>query len=83
MRMKNIKFPNLAAEMSREGIYADDIAEVLDITPKTARDKLNRKYTWSDKEMKRVRNRLFPGMTLDYLFHSEEDEREDAVVKLA
>ncbi|UWG96831.1 hypothetical protein LPY66_18430 [Dehalobacter sp. DCM] len=73
VRMKNIRYPNLAAEMARTGLSPADIASVINSTPKTTRDKLNDKYPWIISEMKKIRDDCFPGLTLDYLFYCEED----------
>lgn len=73
MRMKDPKFPNLAAEMSRIGVFPSDIATEVNLSPQTVRGKINDQYPWIDDEMKKIRDKWFPGMTLDYLFYCEND----------
>lgn len=81
MRMRNSKFPNLSAEMSRVHILAADLAECikkagLRSTAPTVRGKLNDKYPWTDDEMKAIQRKFFPGMSLDYLFYCENDNED-------
>lgn len=78
MRMRNSKFPNLSAEMSRINILPADLAECikeasLKSTPPTVREKIRDKYPWTDDEMKAIQRKFFQGMSLDYLFYCEND----------
>jgi hypothetical protein len=65
-------FPNLRAEMSRYGVSKDDIATCLDVNEKTARDKLAGKYYFNIMEMKKIKTKFFPTMTLDYIFSEDK-----------
>lgn len=78
MRMRNSKFPNLSAEMSRINIFPADLSECIKeagfrSTAPTVREKINDKYPWIDDEMKAIQRKYFPGMSLDYLFYCEND----------
>lgn len=64
-------YPNLRAEMARYSIKTKDIAEILEVTPKTIRDKLNGKHDFTNSEMRKVRDKFFSVMTIDTLFLSE------------
>lgn len=59
---------SLNAEMARCGIKTKDIAELLEITDKTARAKITGNSFFSDKEMKKIRDKFFPRLSIDYLF---------------
>lgn len=61
-------FPNLNAEMAREGFSANDIAKTLDVTEKSARNKLSGRSPFTLPEAKTVIKVMFPGLTIDYLF---------------
>lgn len=61
-------FKNLAAEMAREGISDIRLAEVAMVTPRTV-------YNWrtgkSDPSLTQcwaIKRKLFPDLSLDYLF---------------
>mgnify|MGYP001499107902 CR=1 FL=1 len=68
--MKNT-YPNLEAEMARQGLRRKDLAEVLDVRTATIYDKLNGKFPFTLNEAMRIRDSLFPNLTIDYLFSSE------------
>lgn len=68
-------FPNLRAEMARNGINATDIARVIRKTDKSVRNKLNGMGEFSLDEVVNIRNTLFPGIALDFLFKREEKEK--------
>lgn len=76
MRMKDPKFPNLYAEMARIGLMPSEIGKEIGLNPNTVRCKLNDQYPWTDDEMKGIRDKWFPGFTLDYLFYCEGDAYE-------
>ncbi len=62
---------NLRAEMARECKDAKDIAAILHVTTRTARDKINGKYPFTIPEGFKVRNKIAPHMSLDELFRDE------------
>lgn len=71
-------YPNLAAEMARSGCTKEDIAEVLGIHVSGVYLMLEGKRTLSIRRAMKVRDALFPGLKVDYLFDPEEaEEREE------
>ncbi|HBV87002.1 MAG TPA: DNA-binding protein [Desulfosporosinus sp.] len=64
-------FPNLNAEMARIGIKKRHIVELLGCTPKTLRSKFSGNSDFTIKEMKKIRDKFFPKLTLDFLFMDE------------
>jgi hypothetical protein len=61
-------YPNLRAEMARYNIKTIDIVKVLNISPKSVRNKMSGKTPFTIPEAITLRNKLFPGMSLDFLF---------------
>lgn len=62
-------FPNLRAEMARYGIKQKDIAEKLyNGAESRVSERLNGKYQMDIDECIALRDKFFPGMTIDYLF---------------
>ena len=59
---------NLKAEMARHGVTVDDIYPVIEKTKRTAAYKIDGKYDFTMPEAITIRNKFFPGMTLEYLF---------------
>lgn len=60
---------NLKAEMQRNGLTVRDIMRTIGCSEKTARNKINCETDFTYPEAEEVRNRLFPGMRMEYLFH--------------
>lgn len=68
-------YPNLKKEMSTRGLKAQDIANVLCYSVGNVRRMLGGERSalrLFDAQI--IRNRLFPGMCLDYLFWWEDKE---------
>lgn len=63
---------NLKAEMARNGISTEMIRAVINKTDKTTRDKINGKSDLYLSEAVKIRDELFPGMSLEYLFAPTE-----------
>ena len=61
-------FKNLKAEMARQGITLVKIAEDLQLSYESIRNKFNGKTEFLRSEMLKIRNTYFPSCTLDYLF---------------
>lgn len=59
---------NMKAEMVRNGITTEMVMDVLHRSEKTTRDKINGRSDFSFDEAVRVRDALFPGLALEYLF---------------
>lgn len=68
-------YPNLAAEMSRNGITAEKIAKQIGINAATMSAKINKKDRMKLCEAARIRDAFFPNMSIDYLFSTELVER--------
>lgn len=62
---------NLRAEMTRYGITNHVIQEVLGCSLKTVLNKLTGNSEFSVGEAIRIRDSLFPGMRLEYLFQPD------------
>ena len=62
-------YVNLSAEMARNRILAKDIAKVLDISQQATSCKLSGKTQFSLPEAFKIRDTLFPTLTIDYLFN--------------
>ena len=66
---------NLIAELVKIGVkpnqVAKDIAKVLDISEKSARNKINEKTDWTVPEAVKINDHYFNGgMSIPYLFES-------------
>ncbi len=61
-------YPNLKAEMARQGITNEDVAELFGRTRYWADNRLRGKVKLPVKEAIEIRNHFFPGMDLEYLF---------------
>lgn len=69
-------FRNLRAEMARYGVKPKHIAATLGYSRKTTGKRLNGKSDFTLSEMKKIRDKHFPHMTLDALFKWEEVEEK-------
>lgn len=69
-------FPNLEAEMARNKITKNKLAQILGMTPTTLSFKLNGKSCLSLKECVEIKRELFPDKTLDYLFATDETSEQ-------
>lgn len=61
-------YSNLKAEMARNRLVNKDIAKILNVTEKTAREKINGTRTWKIDEAFLVRDTAFPDLSVEYLF---------------
>lgn len=66
---------NIENEMPRFNVTYFDIQRVLDCSEKTVRNKLNGVTDFTYSEVKRLRDELFPGMSIEYLFDTNSPER--------
>ncbi len=69
---------NLRAEMVRRNISAKDIAKVLGIGDRAARDRLAGRVQFSIDEALAVRNNFFPELDIDYLFMRRDNSVDQA-----
>ena len=65
---------NLKAEMVRRGLGISDLQHVLGSSEKTVRNKLNGVTEFTIREAIEVRNRYFDGLSLEYLFATDDEE---------
>lgn len=64
-------FPNLNAEMARANMTALDLAKATHKTIRSVRDKMTGRSEFTLNEIFVIRNELFPGMSIEYLFSKE------------
>ena len=62
-------FPNLNAELARRGMKKKEFAKLLDISERTAANKLCGKSEFTLSEIRKISG-LFPGLSVDYLLSS-------------
>ena len=66
-----MNYPNLSAEMSRNGYTVSDLASAWGTTERTARNRINGITDITFAQCKQLRDALFSGLSLDYLFDTE------------
>ena len=68
-------FKNLKAEFARNELSASgEISKALGCTERSARNKLSGKTSLTVQEAVKIKINLFPALTLDYLFTTDENE---------
>ena len=78
-------FCNLKAEMARVKVSQADVAEFLGMSTSNFNLKVNERIPITVQEAEEIKNRFFPGLTLDYLFVSDGDlptEKEERLANL-
>ena len=70
-------YPNLMAEMAREGITAEKMAEKIGINVATMSAKINHEGRMKLHEAVKIRDCFFPGMAIDYLFSARSAGKID------
>ena len=68
-------YPNLKAEMARANLGIKDLMVVTGKSRPGVSNNLNGRGKFSIDESLAIRDRLFPDLTVDYLFASDEDEK--------
>ena len=68
MRKANIQYPNLRAELAREGIGVCELAEKIGINRDTLARKLSGRSALNLDEAINIQKALFPELTVEYLF---------------
>lgn len=66
-------YPNLKAEMARRQVTANQLAQLLEVRPATVSDKMNGRYRFYYEEVLAIKRHFFPDLSIEYLFHREED----------
>ena len=65
------KYPNLSAELARHGITQEDMASIIDRPPETISRWMSGKNAMPVGECFRIKEIVFPNLSVDYLFASE------------
>lgn len=65
---------NLRGEMVKEGIKQYEVADFLGMTASNFNRKLAESVPFTRDEMFAIRDRYFPGVTVDHLFQSDGDK---------
>lgn len=65
-------FPNLLAEMARNNITQEELQIATGRNRSTISDKLNGKREFTLVEIKNIKDKLFPNLSLDYLFEEKK-----------
>lgn len=71
-------FPNLKAEMARNGLKTKDICKVLGVSEKTVRNYFNGKTKISWFDVLTIQKELFPDLKVGYLFAIDTNNIEKA-----
>jgi len=71
-----MRFTTLRAEMARKGLKGKDIAKALQISDKSAYNKINGITEFTLKETITIRDKFFPEMTIDFLFNNEGNKKQ-------
>lgn len=66
---------NLKAEMARSNVSTSEIAAVSGKSCRTITDRIKGKGQFPIQDAIKVKNALFPGMDLEYLFAAADPER--------
>lgn len=66
-------YPNLKAEMARSKIGVKDLMEATGKSRPAVSNNLNGRGKFSVEESLAIRSKLFPKLSIDYLFGSEEE----------
>lgn len=74
--MQRVDLKNLEAEMKRNNISRNDIANLLGISYRTVHSRFNGESEWGYSECVKIRDSYFQGMSLDYLFQPIYDKEE-------
>lgn len=69
-------YPNLKAEMARSNYGIKDLMDVTGKSRAGISNNLNGRGKFSIDESLKIRNSLFPSMSIDYLFSSERETPE-------
>lgn len=61
-------YPNLEAELSRRGIKKKMLATIIETTQQTIYRKLSGEFPFTLKEALKIKDELFPLLSIEYLF---------------
>ena len=66
---------NLIAEMARIGINRSDLAKATGLSYGTILKKVNGEYEFDMSEAKKIKQKFFPDLSLEYLFEKEDKNK--------
>lgn len=70
---------NLKAEMARRSISSIDISRIINKTDRSVREKISGRSQFSVPEATAIRDKFFPGFSLEYLFIQDVADSQDSV----
>lgn len=66
-------FTNLEVELTRKQLSKKDLSSLTEIEYKTLLNKMSGKTLFNCKDMMNIKNKVFPELTIDYLFDESVD----------
>lgn len=69
-----MSYSNLKAELGRNDITIESMAECLNIHRNSVANKLKGKTKFSIEEAMTIQEKFFPTLSIDYLFATDEEE---------
>lgn len=72
-------FKNLKAEMARQGFTNKDIASAIGVNISTVTFKLNEPDRLKFCEAREIKKKLFPNLTMEYLFKDDCSENSETL----
>lgn len=66
--VKALTYPNLKAEIARNGVSVNQVAETVEVSPKTVYNWLNGASRPDIEQAKKIKRVFFPACDLGYLF---------------
>lgn len=70
-------FPNLNAELARVGISKKTLAKGIKMNYYTLKSRMNGKSDFKCIEMRLIKRKFFPNLTIDYLFATEDEIKKN------
>lgn len=72
-----VRFPVLAGEMAKKGIKRKQMSELLGISDKALRNKLDGKTAFTLPEADKIQDTFFPYIEIKRLFGAEDPEEQE------
>lgn len=66
-------FPNLNAELARNRMTIKNLSDLTEIPYETLKGKMSGKTEFKLSEMISIKRKVFPNLSTDYLFQTEDD----------
>lgn len=83
MAANSVLFPNLKAEMARQGLSGKKVAKGIGVSDKTFSNKMLGISEFTRDEMFKLRDMFFKGKTMEYLFERSEERPKSKSHKTA